>query len=498
MTRKEFIRKKLLEHLVGPTGSVLLHIVIIYLAVHFIVFETRESTQEIEAMMMEIETVDLDELLEELEPELEPLEFDLDFEMPDYDVDVDQPPDPQDFTQDQPDMEFAALDVMQVESPLTMQGLFSGRNEAGRAALLRRYGGRWGEQTEQAVMRALEWLRINQLENGSWDHHPSGRESAPAAMTGLALLTFLAHGETPSSERYGRTVQRAIRYLSENLDDKGAFKGSGANSSLLNYLDKGQAHSYGHSIAAYAIAEAAAMTRIPALREVMDRSIQRIIDDQHRQGGWYYGDDHARPRDTSVTAFNIQAMKAAQLAGSRARGLPESMDLAMKDIAGSFNADTGRFTYRRVDSGNYAMTAISVLMYQLTGNARAQESRVGLESLRSEATVDWRNADQWSMYRWYYITQVMFQAGGGTWTAWNNQFAPAFVNNQNADGSWTSPSGRREGGSGREVNYGPVYSTAFAALSLQVYYRILPTFAVVEQEEEKEETSTDDVIIQII
>lgn len=143
------------------------------------------------------------------------------------------------------------------------------------------------------------------------------------------------------------------------------------------------------------------------------------------------------------------------------------------------------------------MSAIGVLMYQLTGNAREPEARAALDTVRERATVDWRNPDQWSMYRWYYITQVMFQAGGATWNNWNNQFAPAFVNNQNRDGSWTSPSGQRDGGAGREVNYGPVYSTTFAALCLQVYYRILPTFAVVEQPEEKEET-TDDVIIQII
>jgi hypothetical protein len=33
------------------------------------------------------------------------------------------------------------------------------------------------------------------------------------AMTGLAILTFLAHGETPSSEEFGETVTKGVQYL---------------------------------------------------------------------------------------------------------------------------------------------------------------------------------------------------------------------------------------------------------------------------------------------
>ncbi len=96
------------------------------------------------------------------------------------------------------------------------------------------------------------------------------------------------------------------------------------------------------------------------------------------------------------------------------------------------------------------------------------------------------------------MTQVKFQQGGGTWDSWNNQFAPVFINNQNRDGSWTSPA--RSGANipfGFEHFFGPAFSTAMSALTLQVYYRILPTFAVVE-EQEPDEDDVEDVIIQII
>ena len=481
MTRKEFLKKKVMEHLIGPTGSVLLHIFILYAAVHFIVFDTRESTPEIEAMIMDMQEVDLDDILDDLEPEFEPLEFDLDFEMPDMDVDVDVPPDPQDFAQDQPDVDFAALDVMQVDSPLTMQGLFSGRSEGGRAAMLRRFGG--SAETEAAVRRALEWLRINQNDDGSWDHG----SRAPAAMTGLGLLTYLAHGETGSSERYGNTVRRAIRFLVNDMEDDGRFKGVGS----------GNAPVYAQAIAAYAIAEAYAMTRIPNLRDVMDKSIQVIIDGQQPGGGWDYDYAQGSRRDTSISGFNIQGMKAAQLAGSGARGLQQAMNKSLEDILTVYNPETHHFGYSSMQSRNDSMTALSCLLFQLAGNPRATEVRNGVAAIR-DMRVNWNDAPAGAMYTWYYATQAKFQTGGGTWDTWNNSFAPAFVRNQNSDGSWTSPSGQLPRGTAhREVNYGPVYSTTLAALSLQVYYRILPTFAVVEEPAE-EEDDEDEVIIQII
>lgn len=480
MSKAEFVRKKILEHLIGPAGSILLHLLIIYLAVHYIVFDVRDITPDVEVELVELDIIDLDDLFDDFEPELEPLEFDIDIEMPDFDVDVDVQADA-DFTQETADVDFSALDAIPIDSVLVMPGLFEGRTQAGRASMLREYGGRWSELTEASVMRALEWLRINQRENGSWAH--GGPSSA---MTGLALLTFLAHGETVASERYGHTVRRAIRFLLEQQQENGQFRDTGGN------------HVYGNAIAAYALTEAYALTRIPGLREPMDRAIQAIIDGQQPGGGWDYNFAQGARRDTSVTAFIVQALKAAELAGSNARGIQRSMDLAMRDLRSVYNPEHGSFGYTSAGGRNLSMTAIGTLMFQLMGHGRAPEARAGSQLVQELASVSWEDSGPWSMYRWYYITQVMFQTGGTTWNAWNNQFAPAFVRNQNEDGSWTSPSGRLEvGGSGREVNHGPVYATSFAALSLQVYYRILPTFAVLEAVEE-DDVPTDDVVIEII
>ena len=101
------------------------------------------------------------------------------------------------------------------------------------------------------------------------------------------------------------------------------------------------------------------------------------------------------------------------------------------------------------------------------------------------------------MYAWYYISQTKFHKGGATWTAWNNQFAPQFIRNQSPDGHWDSPGlGLKEGVSVRE-NMHPVYATTLAALTLQVYYRFLPTYKPIEVEQ-IDQKSADDVSVEIL
>ena len=82
------------------------------------------------------------------------------------------------------------------------------------------------------------------------------------AYTGLALLTFLAHGETPSSKEFGTTVRKAMEWL---CSDK---------------IHVNQ--NYAHAIKAYALAEAYAMTGVSILEDAMNRSIRIIIDGQQK------------------------------------------------------------------------------------------------------------------------------------------------------------------------------------------------------------------------
>mgnify|MGYP001023302309 CR=1 FL=1 len=76
--------------------------------------------------------------------------------------------------------------------------------------------------------------------------------------------------------------------------------------------------------------------------------------------------------------------------------------------------------------------------------------------------VDW--------YYWYYGSQVMFQMGGDYFKQWNDAIRDMLCDHQitkgDDAGSWDP--------TGRYAPEGRVFSTAFGALCLEIYYRYAP------------------------
>ena len=93
----------------------------------------------------------------------------------------------------------------------------------------------------------------------------------------------------------------------------------------------------------------------------------------------------------------------------------------------------------------------------------------------------------WPLYEWYYITQAKFHHGGPTWRAGTPSSRATYVKKQNEDGSWPAPSKS-------EAVCARVYSTTLAALTLQVYYRFLPTY---KPQVTRPEIRTNDVEIRV-
>lgn len=84
---------------------------------------------------------------------------------------------------------------------------------------------------------------------------------------------------------------------------------------------------------------------------------------------------------------------------------------------------------------------------------------------------------QINLYYWYYGTLAMYHAGGTEWEQWNREMKHTLLSTQvqtGADaGSWAP-----------DCLWGPyggrVYSTAMATMSLEVYYRYLPTAEIAQ------------------
>jgi len=354
--------------------------------------------------------------------------------------------------------------VAPIESPRIFPGLFpSTFSERHRGALIE---GRGTRTTEDAVMRALRWLQDVQESDGSWSQESGngpGLGAAPA-MTGLALLTFLAHNETTGSPEFGTTVQRGLQWLVRNQEYDGGFRGR-------------DSHDYSRPIAAYALCEAYALMKLPALREPAEKSIRTIVSGQNPAGGWNYNCKPGERNDTSYTGWCVQALRAAEFAKLNIPGLDPALRKAVDGLRANAHPQGG-FGYTSRDQSH--LTSVGVLCLQLLGAGKTVEARLGLRWLEG-AYCRW-NAPWGSnpLYYWYYATQAKFHASETVWDRWNEQMSLELPRNQtvlNPDDPIDSQRGYWKACSESEHCKSYVYNTALCTLMLEVYYRHLKTFA---------------------
>lgn len=373
--------------------------------------------------------------------------------------------------------------VALVKSPVTLKGIFGARTTGERGSALGRHGG--GGNTEAAVMRALRWLKQYQNPAGFWDATAGGSSGTEpsAALTALALLTFLAHGETPSSEEFGETVEKAIKWLVSAQDASGHFSPR-------------DNHDYTHPICAYALSEAFALTRVPMVKYAAEKAVNLIIQGQNTSGSWDYNLKKSNRNDISVAAWCVQALKAAKMAELECPGLVPAMKKAIAGVKGN-QSSTGRFGYISAGDGTGGLTGAGVLSLQFLGAGNDPATRRGVQFM-SNWTCDWSGAGmQNPIYYWYYSTQANFHAGGDAWNTWNKQFSPVLVKAQTVvKGVYTWKGKARDIGywtpaSGREFAKSHVYNTTLCALMLQVYYRYLPTYKTPAAVEEGDAAPAD-------
>jgi hypothetical protein len=216
------------------------------------------------------------------------------------------------------------------------------------------------------------------------------------------------------------------------------------------------------------------MTQSPAVKEPLDRAIKAICTSQKaskknslHSGGWRYT-PAATDADTSVSGWLIMALKSAKLAGVT---VPEdAFELASKFL---WNMHSGEGFGYSSPARTPNMTAVGVLCQQFFGNGSDKRIKSALDYLK-EQKVEWAEAKGFALYGWYYMTQAMFQGGGGYWEYWNKQIRDTMVKSQAEDGHWDVPPRSNE-------KAGPVYSTSLGCLILEVYYRYLPVYHEMER-----------------
>jgi hypothetical protein len=338
---------------------------------------------------------------------------------------------------------------------------FDGRGVGGRAALVRARGG--SGASELAVERGLAWLARHQRGDGSWRFDLSGclcdgacrdpgSVTSTTAATGLALLPFLGAGNTPNEGGYRDQVQRGLYYLLSRLQP--TARGGDLSEGTL----------YGHGVATVALAEALGMTRDPALVRPVADAVRFIATSQDLHGGgWRYLPGQAG--DTTVTAWQLAALKSAALAGV---AVPSPAIDGVRRFLDRVQSRGGE-AYGYLESGARPCTSAIGLFCRLhTG----WENRAAIE--RGLAALARGGPAAEAIYHNFYLSQALLQAEHPAWPRWNARNRDQLVARQSAvgheAGSWYLPD--RETAPG-----GRLAHTALAVLTLEVYYRILPLYS---------------------
>lgn len=305
-------------------------------------------------------------------------------------------------------------------------------------------------RVEASVDRAITYLISQQRENGSW---PSGHGDNHG-VNGLCLLALLGRGHLPGRGPHRDAVNLAVEHLLATQHKSGLYKSPNNSHGPM----------YEHALATLAMVEAYGYLPARPVRRSAQRAIDLIVDSQNNQGGWRYhpGRDDA---DLSVTVMQVVALRAAQ--NARLRVPRETLDQALKYVR-ACAVDKGGFAYQP-KRGNPAMarSAAGTLSMQLLGAFDDQAVDRGLAYMADRR---YRPNHGHFWYMSYYAMQAHFQAGGTAWADWHPTVRQFLLDHQDPEGSWPGYSGKKHNGQSR------CYSTALAAMTLEVYMHYLPAY----------------------
>jgi len=306
---------------------------------------------------------------------------------------------------------------------------------------------------EAAVDRALEYLATHQKPDGSWPQAVSPQPNT--GIDSLCLLAFMGRGHVPDRGPYRETVGRAIDGLLNARQPTGLLVRKGGNS---------HGPMYEHALATLALIEASGWTSREGLRETCQQAVDVIVAAQNTEGGWRY-QPQPRDADLSVTVMQVVALRAAQNARLR---VPQKTLEQARAYVKKCAKPKGGFAYQPGQGVKDAQSAAGALCLQLLGDYDDSDVKLALESLQAH---DYKpQMDAYFHYMNYYAMQAHFQAGEEQWAKWHPRVRSQLLETQNADGSWP--------GWGEERLNGPAkcYSTAMAAITLEVYMHYLPAY----------------------
>ncbi len=347
--------------------------------------------------------------------------------------------------------------------PFGITNGLKGRSGELKAALLSKFGG--NSDTEEAVDLGLKWLARQQKSNGSWSlvgpYSDGGVSENVTAATAMALNAFLGAGSTPKAGKYQENVRLGLSFLVRKQNEDGYFPDA---------REPSRQQMYAQAIATITVAEAYGMTNDSQLRVAAQKAITFAEWSQSPLRGWRY--EPREDADVSVTGWFVMALETGKMAGLTVDEVKlQQVNEFLDSVAYS---DQSRYAYDGFEPPSLTMTAEGLLCRIYLGWPRTHPALMKAISNDLLTSAPSANDTDYSVYYWYYATQVLHHVGGGSWEQWNRAMRraiPALQERAGAEaGSWSASRDAFGAAGGR------LYTTCLNLYCLEVYYRHLALF----------------------
>jgi hypothetical protein len=295
------------------------------------------------------------------------------------------------------------------------------------------------------------------------------------ATTALACLAFLAYGDTPNRGKYAKVIKRGLDFIIKT------------QSRISGYINEGVARGsggsgmHGHGFATLFLAEVWGMTHFgewydrKKVGDALRKAVRLIEKTQQRNGGWFYEPFHKDMEEGSVTVTQVAALRAARNAGIKVS--IKKINKAVEYMRKSTRKD-GVVNYRLAKPDpRIGITAAGMSVLNFLGQYKDKRIKKGLNYLiRTAPFMGGKGGDPngwqvWYYYTSFYATIAMYQQGDEYWKKWWPRMCADMIKKQETNGSWRIKNDPWGGSYGN-----PVLWTAFALLTLEVSYKLLPIF----------------------
>ena len=293
-------------------------------------------------------------------------------------------------------------------------------------------------EVDKMYVHGMQSLIRTQKAEGNWSDEPPNGEPA---VTSLAVISLLAHGDDPNFGPYSSAIHHGLGYVLKHMDPATGMIGTSM---------------YNHGFSTLALAESYGAVDDPRLGPALQKAVKLIVNaqGQNKFHAWRYSPD-STDADTTVSGAQMVALFAARNAGI---AVPEQVIQNGINFFVTCQTPEGGFGYISPVAPNATRTAIGCVVLSLAKEKNSTAYKSAFNYLKTS-----HPDASYPQYYLYYAAQAYFHGSPTAWQAWNKDNIASLRSTQTTEGNW-------------DGQLGPTFATAGSLLSLALNYRYLPIY----------------------